>query len=272
MIYPKFLVIRFPVGAAGNLLSSCLQCSQGVGHWSTKLEYSKPTVNWLDYFKQVFQPNYDDWFKNEPSIQYSLGVKEIYSAYYDRGNNLSREEFLEAEKKCNHHYHSLKEENKYIPVFWHKQFFPLYYTNATFIDIFLDKDSLKWYDKSHYRKHYKVEYKNNQYKVYNKRHLPGTIPTSFTGSNPYITYYDTFHKFAREEIFNNPHRKLFVDKTIFDKYSNDRPRYTLELSDILNQTKFLENYYKMCELLNVTPLPFFEIKNLHQHWLNCHDF
>lgn len=272
MTYPNFLVIRFPVGAAGNFLSSCLQCSQGVGHWNPNLEFSKPNVDWLNYFKQVFQPNYEDWFKNEPSIKYSLGVKEIYSAYYDRGSTLNEEEFLEAEKKCSDHYHSLKKENKYIPVFWHKQFFPLYYSNATFVDVFLDNDSLKWYDKSHYYKHYKIEYENSQYKVYNKRHLPGTTPKSFTGSNQYITYYDSFYRFAKEEIFNNPHRKLFMDKTIFDDYSNDRPRYTLTLSDILDRNKFLENYYKICELINVSPLSTFEITNLHQHWLTCHDF
>lgn len=272
MDYPKFLVIRFPVGGAGNFVASCLQCSMGVGHWNSVLEHEKPNVDWLDYFKKVFQPEYETWFEREPSIKYTLGVKEIYSAYYPRGNDLSDAEFFEAEKKCSEHYHDLRSKDNYIPVFWMKAFFPRYYNNATFIDLMLDEPCLRWYDRSHYRKHYKLEWDKGRLKVYNNRHMPGTTPKSFTGTNQFVTYHDTFFGFARKEIYDNPHRRLFRKKDLFDDCSGKRPRHVMTLSDVLDSERFLNNYKQICDMIEVDPISDKELVSLHKHWIGCHDF
>lgn len=272
MNYPKFLVIRFPVAGAGNFIASCLQCSIGVGHWNQELEYAKPDVNWLAYFEQVFKPFYKDWLVNEPFVKYTLGVKEIYSSYYDRGNNLTAEEFFESEKKCKPYYHRLRGEDKFIPVFWMKPFFPEYYSNATFVDVFLDEESLRWYDRAHYHKHYHLERENEKIKAYNTRHTPSTIPKSFTGENQYITHYDNFVGFARAEIYGNPHRTLFQDTNLFDQHSGNRPRHSMTLSDVLDPTKFLSHYRKICEMIGVQAIPESDLLILHKHWINCHDF
>ena len=270
--YPKFLVIRFPFGAAGNFVASCLQCSVGVGHWSPDMETAKPDTDWLGYFKSVFTPNYSEWMTNEPSSRYSLGVKEIFSSYYERGNDIEGDRFTAAESACHPHYFDLRSQDKYIPIFWMKPFFPAYFERATFVDIFLDDDSIRWYDKAHYKKHFKIIHEGEKLKVFNMRHLPSLIPSAFKGTNQYITYFDSFREFVKQEIIDNPVKDLFRDADAFDDCSGDRPRHSMFLSDVLDREKFISHYYQICDMLAVSPLSLSIISELHKLWLECHDF
>jgi hypothetical protein len=272
MIYPKFLVMRFPFGAAGNFVASCLQCSTGVGHWSPEIEAAKPDVDWLSYFKDVFTPDYDNWITNEPSVRYSLGVNEIYSSFYERGNYLKDIEFTNAELACNQHYFNLKKADKYIPVFWMKAFFPAYYERSVFVDIFLDDASLRWYDRAYYRKHFKVKYADQKYIVLNKHHIPGAAPKSFSGSNQYITHFDTFRAFVNKSIIGNTCKSLFQSADVFDNCSGNRLRHKMFLSDVLNHDNFISQYEKICDLIEVATISRTEISSLHKHWLGCHNF
>lgn len=264
--------MRFPVGAAGNFIASCLQCSVGVGHWNPLLEIEKPNVDWLHYFKQVFSADYDSWITNEPYNKYPLGVKEMFSSYYDRGNDLSDVQFSMAESACSQHYFNLKTADKFITIFWMKAFFPAYFENSSFIDVFLDDASLRWYDRSYYKKHYKIMKDSDGITVFNKRHSPELIPVSFKGTNQYITHFDTFNAFARQEIINNPCRQLFRSTDLFDEYSGNRPRHIMFLTDVLDVKRFIPHYIQICHMLDVDPLSHKEINSIHKHWLDCHDF
>ena len=272
---PKFLVIRFAPGSAGNFLTSLLQCSQGVGHWVEELEHNKLTVDWLAYFKKVYVSDLSQWLVNEPIGKQNLGVREIFSAMYDRGNNLTVEEFAEQEKKyCSDFYFELKQKQHYIPIFWHKNHFPEYFANATFINIMLDTSSVRWFDRSFYKKHYALDQYNPDGSLIMRyeRHRSGIVPKTFSGQNQYKNYHPNFTDFASKEIFGNPWRKRYLDSSYLSNSTNGRPEYTIALTDLLSIKQLEPQYHALCKFLNIDPMPVEQLTKLFLQWRQCHDY
>lgn len=272
---PRFLVMRFAPGSAGNFLTSLLQCSPEVGHWDENLEHNKPDADWLEYFKQVYKPDLGAWLQHEPSSRYSLGVREVFSAIYDRGNDLTIEEFAEQEKiHCSAYYFALKHQQKYIPVFWMKNYFPQYFANSTFVNIMLDQQSVRWFDRSYYKKHFVVDTINadGSLIVRYERHRATIVPQSFTGTNSYKNYHPSFTDFAKKEIFSNPWRSRYLGRQYLQASTNGRPEYTLTLSDLLDIKKLEPHYAGLCKFLNITPMPASLLPKLFSHWRQCHDY
>jgi len=272
---PKFLVIRFAPGGAGNFLASLLQCSHGIGHWVEELEHSKPTVDWLTYFKNVFVPDLSQWLVNEPVGKQDLGTREIFSAMYNRGNNFTIDEFAEQEQQhCSNFYFELKNKQDYIPIFWHKNYFPAYFANATFINIMLDQASIRWFDRSYYKKHYAIDQLNldGSLVVRYERHRPSIVPKTFSGQNQYKNYHPSFINFARTEIFGNIWRKRYVGQDYLANSTNGQPNFTLALSDLLNLDQLTPTYFALCNFLNIDPMPGTQLTELFLHWRQCHDY
>jgi hypothetical protein len=272
---PKFLVMRFAPGSAGNFLTSLLQCSDGIGHWDEHLERNKSDTDWLKYFQEVYVSDLSQWLNYEPLNRQNLGVREIFSAIYERGNYLSIDQFAEQEKKhCTDFYFDLKSQQKYIPVFWQKNYFPEYFANATFINIMLDGSSLRWFDRSFYKKHFFIDTVNadGSLIVRYERHRPSIVPRSFVGNNDYLNYHPSFTDFAKKEIFSNPWRSRYLGREYLQGSSNGRPEYTLTLSDLLDIKKLKPQYANLCKFLNITPMPTSLLLKLFAHWRQCHDY
>jgi len=272
---PKFLAIRFAPGAGANFLISVLQCSNGVGHWIPELEYNKDQTNWLEYFQEVFSSNLGSWLDREPASRNHLGVKEIFSAKFPRGNNLSVEDFAQQEAKCcSPHYFDLKNKNAYIPVFWNKVYVPDFFASATYINIMLDRSSLKWFDRSVYYKHYNIESINvdGSVTVRCEEHLPKWHPKNFNFGNQHIKTFPSYRKFLQEEIFANHWRQQYLDPSCFDTTPKNQPQFTINLSDILDFKKFQLEYVRLCNFLNIATIDIDMLKSLHSCWMDCHPY
>jgi len=274
-LYPKFLVFRFPPGAGGNFLSSLLQCNENVGHWNDELEYNKPNSDWVAWFENCFDKNFKKWLDKEPVANHKLGTREIFSAWYDRGNTLNSDEFFTLEKKfCTPYYFYLKNKNLFIPIFWHKNYFPVYFENSVFVDIMLDQLSLKWFDRSWYYKHHDIVFDTdtNSYSVCRQRHRPSIQPSCKKFNNEYQATYSNFRSLVRQEIYNNPWRQNYLDKTFLDLSSGQRPRYILSLSSLLSLNNCYDQYKKICNFLKITAIDYHLFEKLFLIWRNRHDY
>lgn len=268
---PKFLVVRFAPGAGANFLCSLLQCSDGIGHLDPKLENNKDEQDWLFYFRDVFVNDLKQWVYHEPLSLQSFGTRDIFSASYPRGNDVSAFQFQELERKyCSEYYWQLRQLDRYITVFWHKNHIPDFFQRVTYINIMLDHNSLRWFDRAHYHKHFQVKRHANGVRVTNLEHRPSAAPVTWQGKNDYITEYTNFVTFAREKIYGNPWRHRYQDTGYLSTHCHDRPEYTLYLGDILNFDRLWPCYQDLCALLEVQPRPQTLIEDLHRHWISCH--
>lgn len=271
---PKFLIARFAPGSAGNFISSLLQYSNSVAHWNENEEYSKPNTNPLNYFNKKFTPNMSEWVMNEPLSDIKWGLNRIFSQRHPRGNDLTAKQFLQKEAQyCRNNYKCLKQKKKYFPIFWHKQFFPEFFTNSKSFVIHIDKKSERWFKRAKLKKHFSVNFdsKNKQYKVKFLANPVKKIPLEFRNEVITESTYSNFHTFAKENIINDPFYLQFSH--IRKIYSWPIDCMTITLSEILDHDKINDLYISLCESLEIDrPLKKSTILSLHRQWKGCHDF
>ena len=268
---PKFLIIRFAPGAAGNLISSLLQCSKEVAHLSEEWQSLKPDVNWLRYFQQVFKPNYRNWTEIEPTAYFNWGTKSIFSSKYDRGNNLSIDDVFNLEKiHCSDYYFASKQQGLMQPIFWNKNVMPAYFYNSSSVTINIDKESLRWYDRSRYKKHFVVSPNaDKSVTVEHCEHKPSlAVNTNYHYHNEYISTYPSFKTFVREKIINYSFRNNFLNLSNVQEWPINN--VNIDLSDLINPDRLFDAYIKICNKLNITPVKKDTILSLQQYWLDCH--
>jgi len=266
---PKFLIVNFAQGAAGNFLSSILQCSNNIAHFSKIDHTSKPNTNWLLYFNKIFTKNYSTWLDLEPGSQFNTwGTRQIFSQTYPRGNNLSIEEFLKLEKEnCSKYYFECKEQGLFIPIFWHKKEMPEYFANSIRLIINIDNESRRWYSHSFYKKHFSILESNNQHiKIADLSHRPNFSIYNF--ENEYILTYKNFRSFVKDKIINANQRKDFLN--LKNIYEWDIDSYKINLSDILDLQSFIVRYQSICNHFNFDQIDTNTVQELHNYWINCH--
>jgi hypothetical protein len=266
-VLPKFLIFRFAPGAAGNFVSSILQCSPEVAHLDPDQQADKPNNNWIAYFGTVFQNDLARWTSYEPSSVYNWGTKNIFSQKFDRGNTLSIEEFAKLEDLCTTEYHSAKAQDLFIPIFWHKNYMPEYFINSVSVTIDIDnKFAQRWFHRARYNKHFNVSANQDGVQadiMENRQHyqVPGF-------DNPTSIQYANLFEFVRKEIIEDKFRLNFINLQNVQSWSI--PNITIKLSEILD-TKFVNRYHDICGKYNITPIrDTFDVIQLQKHWLDCH--
>jgi len=269
MTLPKFLIFRFAPGAAGNFVSSMLQCSPEVAHMSSEEQSNKPNNNWIQYFKKVFHDDLANWTYKEPSSVYNWGTKNIFSQKFARGNDLTIDQFHKLETKyCSKHYHNAKTDGLFIPIFWHKNIMPGYFANSVSVTIDIDnKFAQRWFHRARYNKHYNVNVTETGIEVDIMENRPDYQVAGFY--NPTSIQFANLYEFVREEIIKDKFRQNFINLQNVTEWSI--PNITINLSDVLS-TSFVNVYYSICAQYNITPLtPTIEVIKLHEHWMNCHN-
>ena len=266
---PKFLIFRFAPGAAGNFVSSILQCSPEVAHMSPGREHSKPNVDWISYFKSVFNNDLANWTHNEPSSIYNWGTKNIFSQKFDRGNKLTTQEFLNLEKiHCTGHYRYAKSQQLYIPIFWHKNYMPKYFANSVSVTIDINnKFAQRWFHRARYCKHYNVSKQNGKIVTKIMENRPDYQVGGF--DNPTTKQFNSLRQFVQNEIIDDPFRTNFLNCQNVQRWNI--PNIDINLSSILTD-KFINDYHRICGFYNLTPIrDTIVAMELHQHWLGCHE-
>jgi len=270
---PKFFVVRFAPGAAGNFVSSIVQCSREVAHWSQEQQIKKPNNDWLTYFQSVYQPDFKIWLFKEPLSQLDWGIKDIFSSKYPRGNNLTVEEFLQQEKqKCNAYYHDQKAKDVYLPVFWNKTHVPVYFKNSVSVTILLDEKSMRWYDHCVYYKHHQiVDVCNKEVTVKLMENHPSKVLPAFADQNEYEKVYPSFKSFVKDRIVDNPFRNTFRNHTLMNQWT--LKNVNINLSDVLDAVRFYKAYTAICDTLGIQDRLSEEVVvMLHTHWRGLHAF
>lgn len=90
-----FVITRFTHGSGGKFLSSVIQTSDTVDHWSTVLQNFKHDKIFPQlvehYFDRSFPLDHSQALRNEPACPYRT---DLYSSTYPRGNDVTIEQLL----------------------------------------------------------------------------------------------------------------------------------------------------------------------------------
>lgn len=270
MKLPKFLVFRYPHGAAGKFLASVMMAHPAVAHFDCDIQENKTPESHLDWMRSKFQPDHSSWLKREPKPNDAWNLHFV-SNTYNRGNHLTQEEFLGlCSKHATDYFWQCVDNDLFIPVVWHKIFMPKFYRKSTIISIILDRRSRKWYHRALWYKHF--AYKDGV--LHLKTHDPAN------NSKALAQYYDRYQPNCNHDIaFSRAVRQHVILSAWIENFSHesalhdhDLQQSFVQLSDILDINQCCSVIDKICHQLDVPPLHPDHIRAYHNHWKSCHDF
>jgi hypothetical protein len=258
MNHSPFIITRFTHGSAGKFLSTLLQTSDSVDHWSETIQKNKTNRVLthgitLEYVRRSFPENHSLHLRNEPMVPYNT---ELYSAGFERGNNVSYEDYINYavvnnDTRC---LGSIK-NNLFLNIIFHKPIIPNFCHGAKVITILTTSEyEQTWVKRALQQKHFLETEDSILY-------IPNSPMHCNFSSLPVVLQYQNKFKFSKSE------KQLLID-TINSSYKN-RDWYTnsnrfsefdkslnldnqfIDLSDILNIEKlipklsFIFNYFKL---------------------------
>ena len=200
---PNFILTRFTHGSAGKFLSSVLQTSVKIDHWSAIIESNKLTDLFerlvLEYTRRSFPIDHSLHMQLEPMVPYNT---DLYSAGYPRGNDVTLDQYLTyAIINNDHRILNCIKNNLFVNIIFHKSSIPIFCRDSKVITITVTSSSEKqWLYKT----------------LWSKQFLETDNEILYLPSNP---EYCNFSSIVSVLRFNNLYRfDKSLKNTLFEKY------------------------------------------------------
>lgn len=277
MINSPFIVTRFTHGSAGKFLSTLLQTSSRIDHWSEIMQNYKGNNELihdmtLEYVRRSFPLNHSLHLQREPMVPYNT---DLYSAGFDRGNDVSYEDYInyavvKNDTRC---LRSIK-DNLFLNIIFNKPIIPDFCRNAKVITILITTEfEQTWVNSALQQKHFLEIDDSIIYIPYSPTHCNfSSLPAVLKYKNKY-----KFNKSEKQSVIdminsNYKNRGWYSDAdmfTAFDKSLNLDNQF-INLSDLLDIDKliprltFIFDYFKLGQLDEKL------IRSMHKIYLDNH--
>ena len=241
---PKFIITRFTHGSAGKFLSTVLQTSNRIDHWSVVVQSQKNTdLNQpvtLEYVSRSFPKDHSQYIRAEPMVPYNT---DLYSVGYPRGNDVTLDQYIDhAQKKNDVRLFNCVDQNLLINLIFNKPILPMFCQNsqAVTITVTTDKEQ-QWLFKTLWPKHF-LETDTGIY------YLPSapeycnfqSLPTVLRFDNQYCFPIEQKEQLYQKYVVNNHTNSYYFDPEKFTEFdvANNIDNVFIKLSDILSAERF----------------------------------
>jgi hypothetical protein len=274
MSNPRFIITRFTHGAAGKFLSTVLQTSDKIDHWSAIVQQHKNTTLGdkltLEYTNRSFPIDKSQHQKEEPMVPYNT---DLYSTGFQRGNDVSIDQYIKnAKLKNDHSLLACIASNLTANLVFHKPNIPLFCKGSSSVTILVSSDQEKnWLYKTLWSKQFTES-------LSEIRHLPNDPENCNFNILPQVLTYNNDYKFPVQM------KSELYDKYVVNDHTNDwyfNPEKFVEhdklaqldnifinLDEVLTSTKFLCAIEKIFNQFNLGTPNMELIQQMHQIWLS----
>jgi len=277
MINSPFIVTRFTHGSAGKFLSTLLQTSKRVDHWSEIIQSCKNDSKLnhdvtLEYVRRSFPPDHSLHLQSEPMVPYNT---DLYSAGFDRGNDVSYEDYInnaviKNDVRC---LESMK-DNLFLNIIFNKPVIPNFCRNAKVVTILITTEfEQTWVKCAWQQKHFLETDDSIIYIPYSPTHCNFlSLPAVLKYKNKY-----KFKKSEKQSVIdminsNYKNREWYTDSAVFtefDKSLNLNNQF-INLSDILNVDKLIARLSYIFDYFELEQLDEKLIRCMHKIYLDNH--
>lgn len=274
MSNPRFIITRFTHGSAGKFLSTVLQTSEKIDHWSVVVQSQKNTnLNesvTLEYVRRSFPKEHSLYLRAEPMVPYNT---DLYSAGYPRGNDVTLDQYLKhAITNNDHRLLGCIKNNLLVNIIFHKPCVPIFCQGAEVITITVTSDSEKqWLYKTLWSKQF-LEIGNEI------RYLPSDPEyCNFLSIVPVLKFNNLykFDKSLKAELFekyvvNDHTNQWYFDPDKFIKNDTDYQfdNMFIQLDEILVLEKFLLAIARIFDYYQLGEPNLQLVEKMHQIWLS----
>jgi hypothetical protein len=271
---PKFLVTRFTHGSAGKFLSSVLQTSINVNHWSAIIEAYKSNDLFeklvLEHTNRSFPKDHALHLKCEPMVPYNT---DLYSVGYPRGNNVTLDQYIENAVVKNDTRLLTCIDNKWlINLIFNKPNIPIFCQGSRAITITVTTEIEKqWLYKSLWSKHFLETSAEIRYLPSDPEYCSFySLPVVLQFNNQYLFSKNQKEQLYQDYIINNRTNCWYFDPERFAKF--DKTYYLnnvfIELNTILTPGKFITKIENIFDTLQLNQPNLKLIQKMHQLWLS----
>jgi len=240
----NFLLVRYAPGSAGKMFIGLLGMHPEIANWNTD------SITQIKWFKRHFQKDLSKWLYNEPQNPWQM--QKYFSAVYPRGDDLQEL--------------PINLPDQWIPVVWQKNYTADFIKNFFSINICIDKQSVKWYHRTRWKKQFSCNKVNNEFEIIQHQHRPSYQVKNF--NNQYKITVKSVYTFIKKEIVNYELKKNFLEDSII----NLSPGYNLKLSDLLEWETCKKNLYTLQEQLQLQSYNWNNAKECWHWWKNLHEY
>lgn len=132
------IIVKYPCGAGGKFLISCLFLFDKVAHWVPEVQ--NHSIDYLQWFQAAWPKNVNTWTKYEPQQPWNIN---FYSRRFERNNQLSCSEYnLRIESEASDYFFQCWNNGLKIVDHYHKRANTKFQTSALNVEILINDDSL----------------------------------------------------------------------------------------------------------------------------------
>ena len=274
MSKPKFIITRFTHGSAGKFLSTVLQTSDKIDHWSVVVQAQKNTELidpvTLEYVNRSFPKDHSQYLRAEPMVPYNT---DLYSVGYPRGDDVTLDQYVDYAQKKNDIRLFTTITNKLLTnLVFHRPTLPKFChaSKAVTITVTTDKEK-KWLFNTLWSKHF-LEIKNKIYYIPSDPEYCNfqSLPTVLRFNNQYCFPMEQKNQLYQQYVvadstnsyYFNPERFTEVDN------ANNIDNVFIKLSDILNADQFGSAISTIFAQLGLENFNSGLISQMHKIWLS----
>lgn len=274
MSNPKFILTRFTHGSAGKFLSSVLQTSDIIDHWSATIQRYKHTELFeslvVEYVRRSFPLNHSQHLMSEPMVPYNI---DLYSTGFSRGNDLTLTRYLEhADKKQDVRLFRAVDNNLIMNLVFNKPQVPIFCHGSDVVTITVTtKQEQEWLYKTLWSKHFleideTIRYLPSDPYYCNYNSL---VPV-LTFNNPYLFTKQDKDKLYEKYVINNHTNPWYFDPDQFEVFDLDHKLNNLfvRLDEILSVDKFLNAVKRIFNKFHLGDPDLLLIEQMHQIWVS----
>jgi hypothetical protein len=271
---PKFIITRFTHGSAGKFLSTVLQTSDKIDHWSVVVQAQKNTKLvdpvTLEYVNRSFPKDHSQYLRAEPMVPYNT---DLYSVSYPRGNDVTLDQYVDyAQKKNDSRLLNCISQNLLVNLIFNKPTLPVFCQNNQAVTITVTTDKEKqWLFKTLWSKHFLETDTEIYYLPSDPEHCSfQSLATVLKFDNQYRFPISQKNQLYQEYVINNYTNSYYFNPEKFTEFdvANNIDNVFIKLSDILSADRFNSVIPTVFSQLGLENPSSTIISQMHKIWLS----
>jgi hypothetical protein len=271
---PEFLLTRFTHGSAGKFLSTVLQTSDKVDHWSAIVQSAKKLDLYerltLEYVNRSFPHDHSWHLRMEPMVPY---LTDLYSTGYQRGNDVTLEQYMiNAVTKNDTRLYSCVNQKLKANLIFNKPQVPDFCQHSDAVTVLVTSQAEKqWLFKTLWSKHFLEKDGNIHY-------LPSdplqcnfsSLISVMTFDNPYCFPASQRQELYEKYIVNNHTNTWYFEPDNFETFdkSHGLRNLFINLEELLMVDQFLICVQRMFDFCDLGSPNIKLIRDMHEIWMS----
>jgi len=260
------LITRFPHGAGGKFISTVLQTSMKVDHWSNVLQTQKELKKFVEettliYCDRSFPVDHHKHAMSEPMVPYST---DLYSTTFDRGNNVTADQYWSQKDS---RLISCVEKKLTANLIFNKSTLPKFCDGAKVLTVLVTNEHEKsWLDKTLYSKHFietedGIIYTPSSLDYCSLEAIPKLLEYKPQCNYPLESKDDIFNQMVK----NNVTKLQYANQEDFN--NKNYHNIFFDLDYLLDKQKFIDNMSRVFEEFNLGTFNKSLVSKMHNIWL-----